>query len=68
VGTYAGALGAAAEGNFGAEVVGNGGRDRAGVAILEGMRQLAIEGKMGDGGEEFLTLVAEHKEVHKCKI
>ena len=67
MGTYAGALGAAAEGNFGAEVVDNGGRDRAGVAILEGMRQLAIEGKMADG-DEFLTLVAEHKEVYKCKI
>ena len=67
MGTYAGALGAAAEGNFGAEVVGNGGRDIAGAAILEGMRQLAIEGKMEDGGE-FLTLLAEHKEVHKCKI
>jgi len=68
VGTYAGALGAAAEGNFGAEVVDNGGRDRAGVAILEGMRRLAIDGKMGDRGEEFLTLLADHKEVHKCKI
>jgi N-acetyl-gamma-glutamylphosphate reductase len=32
------------------------------------MRQLAIDGKMGDRGEEFLTLLADHKEVHKCKI
>jgi len=67
VGTYAGALGAAAEGKFGVEVVGNGGRDREGVAILDGMKQLANEGKMDDG-DEFLTLAAEHKEVHKCKI
>jgi hypothetical protein len=52
-------------GNFGAEVVGNGGRARAGAAILEGMKQIA--GEMDDG-DEFLALCAAHKEVHNCKI
>jgi hypothetical protein len=40
VGTYAGALGAAVVGNFGAEVVDTGGRARAGATILEGMKLL----------------------------
>jgi len=67
VGTYAGALGAAVVGNFGAEVVDTGGRARAGATILEGMKQVAIAGEMDDG-DEFLALYAAHKEVHNCTI
>ena len=67
MGTYAGALGAAVVGNFGAEVVDTGGRARAGATILEGMKQVAIAGEMDDG-DEFLALCAAHKEVHNCTI